>query len=59
MRNMFKKQDGLLRHIVLKNVPQPAADQTATTKIARLTVGPSPLIYCEYGEVSQTHCLEE
>lgn len=42
-----------------RNVPQPAADQTATMKIACLNVGPSSLIYCEYDEVSQTHCLEE
>lgn len=29
------------------------------TKIACLNVGPSSLIYSDYVEVSQAHCLEE
>lgn len=34
--------------------PRPAADQNRKQqKIARLNVGPSSLIYCEYSEVSQ------
>ena len=53
--SMMRSRQTPERHCYKNCFPRPAADQNRKQqKIARLNVGPSSLIYCEYSEVSQT-----